>query len=120
MAKEYAKEFYKSRAWIKCRNSFMASKNYLCERCGGLAVIVHHKKHITPANINDPNITLNWDNLQALCTECHNAVHGKGGGKVIADGLMFDKDGQVVKIPPALAASTFGNGDRGRDKKTSP
>ena len=98
MAKEYAKEFYKSTKWLRCKNAFLASKNYECERCGALAVVVHHRKYITPENISDPNITLNWDNLQALCLDCHNEVHGRGSRKVIADGLMFDKNGNVVKI----------------------
>ncbi len=71
----------------------MKSKNYICERCGGLAKIVHHKKHITPMNINDFNITLNWDNLQALCLECHNSVHGIGGATV--DGIAFDENGDL-------------------------
>lgn len=98
MAKEYAKGFYNSIQWIKCRSSFMKSKNYICERCGGLAKIVHHKKHITPMNINDFNITLNWDSLQALCLECHNSVHGIGGATV--DGVAFDENGDLIYTPP--------------------
>ena len=98
MAKEYAKGFYNSIQWIKCRSSFMKSKNYICERCGGLAKIVHHKEHITPMNINDVNITLNWDNLQALCLECHNSVHGIGGTTV--DGVAFDENGDLIYTPP--------------------
>jgi 5-methylcytosine-specific restriction endonuclease McrA len=97
MAKEYAKKFYKSKEWIKCRNGFMKSKNYICERCGGLAYIVHHKKHITPLNINDPNITLSWDNLQALCHDCHNAVHGKGGASIKE--VSFDENGDLIYTP---------------------
>lgn len=97
MAKEYAKKFYKSKEWIKCRNSFMKSKNYICERCGGVAYIVHHKKHITPLNINNPNITLNWDNLQALCHNCHNAVHGNG--EACISGVTFDENGDLIYTP---------------------
>jgi predicted HNH restriction endonuclease len=37
--------------------------------------IVHHVVHITPENINDPRITLNWQNLQCLCRDCHADVH---------------------------------------------
>ena len=37
---------------------------------------VHHIKFITPNNINDPSITLNWNNLVALCREHHRARHG--------------------------------------------
>ena len=91
--KRYNQGFYKSSAWIKCRNGFMKSKNYICERCGKPAYIVHHKKHITPKNINDPNITLNWDNLQALCLECHNFVHRTSA---TADGVSFDENGDLI------------------------
>lgn len=98
MAKEYARSFYSSSAWIKCRNSFMKSKNYICERCGGAAYIVHHKIHITPENINDTNITLNWDNLQALCLECHNTVHGNGPATI--EGVSFDSNGDLIYNPP--------------------
>lgn len=99
MAKGYALSFYNSKAWVKCRNSFMKSKNYICERCGGSAYIVHHKKHITPSNISDPSITLSWDNLQALCLDCHNVVHGKGGACI--DGVSFDKNGDLIYTPQA-------------------
>ena len=52
----------------------------LCEEClqKGLIVpaeIVHHKVHITPDNINDPSITLSWDNLEAVCRKCHAEIH---------------------------------------------
>lgn len=97
MAKEYAISFYNSKQWIKCRNAFMRSKFYICERCEGAAYIVHHKNHITPENINDPDITLNWDNLQALCLNCHNAVHANGGA--CADGVSFDINGDLVYTP---------------------
>lgn len=97
MAHEYAISFYNSKQWIKCKDGFMKSKNHVCERCGGLAYIVHHKKHITPFNINDPNITLSWDNLQALCLNCHNAVHSNGGACI--DGVSFDSEGNLIYTP---------------------
>ena len=75
MAKEYAKAFYNSAAWIKCKNSYIKSVHGLCERCGEPGYIVHHKKYITPKNINDPSITLNHDNLEYLCQKCHNEEH---------------------------------------------
>lgn len=98
MAKEYAKSFYNGPAWIKCKNSFMKSKNHICERCGGVAYIVHHKKYITPKNINDTNITLNWNNLQALCLECHNIIHGDS--KAMVEGVSFDDNGDLIYSPP--------------------
>lgn len=92
---KYAEWFYKSKAWIKCRNSFMESKHFTCERCGHRAVIAHHKKHITPDNINDPYITLNWDNLQALCMKCHAEAHGGGSG--VPEGYSFDSNGNLIE-----------------------
>ena len=94
MAHEYAKAFYKGSSWNKCKNGYLKSKNYICERCGEIATICHHKKHISPQNINDPNITLNWDNLQALCLDCHNSVHGKGTSCI--KGISFDEEGNLV------------------------
>lgn len=97
MAKDYARKFYSSAAWIKTQAAYMASQNYLCERCGDMACIVHHKKHITPQNIDDVNITLNWDNLEALCQDCHNKEHFAKSGSC-ASGLRFDKGGNLIKV----------------------
>lgn len=95
--KEYARGFYNSKAWRDTQRAYMQSQNYVCERCGRPAVIVHHKTYITPTNINDPNITLNWDNLEALCQTCHQHEHFKEKGAT-AEGLMFDDKGNIVKI----------------------
>ena len=74
------KEFYSSNAWRTCRNSFLANKSGLCERCLKKGLIVpakevHHKIRLTDKNINDPKIALNFDNLEALCIECHDREH---------------------------------------------
>lgn len=80
MAKEFSNSFYKSQLWVKCRNNYAASKGWLCERClkKGLIVpgeIVHHVVELTPENINDQAVTINWSNLRLLCRECHAEVH---------------------------------------------
>ena len=77
MAKEFAKPFYNSMAWQKCRASYIAYRQSIdggmCETCHEeVGVIVHHKEWITPDNINDPDITLNHDNLKLDCWVCHN------------------------------------------------
>lgn len=95
MAKDYAKGFYHSKAWKDTQAAYMASQHYICERCGSVARIVHHKKYITPHNISNPYITLDWNNLEALCMDCHNAEHI--GSAVCAKGLKFDKNGNIVK-----------------------
>lgn len=93
--KAYAKAFYTSKAWRDTQRAYMQSKHYVCERCGRPAGIVHHKTYITPANINDPNITLNWDNLEALCPTCHQHEHFTSGAT--AEGLRFDEAGNLIK-----------------------
>ena len=94
MAKEFAKAFYKSKAWLECRAAYIQSVFGLCEKCQRPGWIVHHKETLTPANINDPNVTLNWDRLEYLCIDCHNGEHG--GGSTV-DGLMFDERGDLVQ-----------------------
>ena len=74
------KQFYSSKAWQDCRNEYARSKHYLCELCLAKGIykqgeIVHHKIHLTPDNYSDPSVSLNWDNLQLLCRDCHGKQH---------------------------------------------
>ena len=101
MAKEYAKAFYRSKAWLQCRAGYINSVNGMCERCLKQGKykpgkIVHHINYITPKNINDPNITLNWKNLELVCHECHEQIH-KGSNRSLRDDVMFDNDGNLIK-----------------------
>lgn len=80
MAKEYARKFYSSQAWNNCREEYKKKVNYLCERCLAKGIykhgdIVHHKIFISPNNINDPKITLDHDNLEYVCRDCHAEIH---------------------------------------------
>lgn len=43
--------------------------------------IVHHVIELTPENINDENITLNYSNLELVCRNCHKEIHGKIYGR---------------------------------------
>lgn len=95
--KEYARSFYKSAAWRKCRSSYFSFRHGLCERCLGPGKIVHHKEYITPENINDPNITLNFNNLELLCQDCHNREHHEKYSPVV-EGVMFDEEGNLVEV----------------------
>jgi 5-methylcytosine-specific restriction endonuclease McrA len=77
---KWAEKFYKSRTWMKTRKAYMQSVGCLCERCRDKGIIkpgemVHHIQFVTANNINDPSITLNWDNLQCLCRDCHAEMH---------------------------------------------
>ena len=79
---DYAKSFYKSKAWQRCRDGYVKYVGGLCEEClkAGRYTpceIVHHNVHITPENIGDANITLSYQNLSAVCRKCHAEKHGK-------------------------------------------
>ena len=84
MAKEFAKAFYSSKAWQDCRNEYIKRAHYLCEDClaKGIykpATIVHHIEELTPLNIHRPEIATGFDNLRAVCRECHNEHHDNRG-----------------------------------------
>ena len=101
MAREFAKKFYKSKAWKDCRAGYINHVNGLCERCLAKkkytpGYILHHKTWLTPDNINDPMIALGWDNLEFVCHDCHNKEHF-GSDEAIRDGLMFDDEGNLVQ-----------------------
>ena len=73
--------FYVSWTWRRCRKAFADSKGNLCERCLKRGKVnagekdrhleVHHKIPLTAENIHDPKVTLNWNNLELLCKDCH-------------------------------------------------
>ncbi len=103
MAKEYAKAFYDSKQWRHCRKSFIAYRiavdGGLCELCHDrLGYIVHHKRMLTPDNINDPNTTLSFRNLQYVCKECHDNIEGHGINNKGGERIEFDCNGDP--IPP--------------------
>ncbi|WP_166626819.1 HNH endonuclease [Jeotgalicoccus sp. S0W5] len=105
MARKYregAKRFYKSKAWIKCRDGYMQSQHFICERCGGLATICHHKTWLDEEKYSQPEYSLNWDRLEALCHTCHNQEHFSSG--IVSDGLTFDSKGNLIKnnVPPHI------------------
>ena len=103
--KEFAKSFYLSAAWKKCRASYIKSVDGICENClrKGLYTpgkIVHHKIHLTPENINNPNISLSWDNLELLCQDCHTEEHDSDirQGKGLKERrYKFDKAGNCIE-----------------------
>ena len=80
--KDFARAFYSSKAWKDTRTAYAKSKRNLCEVCleQGLykpCEIVHHKIILTPENITDPSVTLDWNNLQCVCRDCHATIHDK-------------------------------------------
>ena len=94
--KDFAASFYKSRRWQQTRANYIKSQGGLCERClkKGLykpAVIVHHKVYLTAETIHNPEIALSWNNLEALCRECHEDEHRGQDRRYIVQ-----EDGSVI------------------------
>lgn len=86
MSKPFARKFYSSKAWQDCRNEYAKKQHYLCENCLRHGIykpgeIVHHLIELDPTNIEHPEITLNFDNLELLCRQCHAEVHEQSGGR---------------------------------------
>ena len=51
---------------------------------------------------HDPNIALGFDNLEALCIDCHNAEHGLKHSVTI-----FNSDGSIAKVKESQEAKEF-------------
>lgn len=104
MAREFARLFYKSIAWQKCRKGYIAHRQAinggLCETCHEKpGYIVHHKEELTPENINDPDVALGFGNLKYDCLECHNKENGRGRGNIAGlTDYAFGPDGDVMPI----------------------
>lgn len=73
--------FYGSKEWKITSRTKLQNAKYKCEAkldcCQGLAVEVHHIKALKTAEGWDRR--LDWDNLQAVCTACHNKLDKRFG-----------------------------------------
>lgn len=98
MAQEFSEAFYNSAAWLKYRAAYIRSVFYCCELCHepvGTSGILHHKIPLTPENINDSEVTLNWEHLEYQCLRCHNQTHSDS--LPVRDDVMFDERGNLVR-----------------------
>lgn len=106
MAHEYAKGFYASDAWHKCRLGFIRHRRSLdgglCEECKEKpGYIVHHKRELSPKNINDPSVTLDWSNLEYVCKDCHDKIHEHCGREKRRDRrVVFNEKGEPMLARP--------------------
>lgn len=69
--------FYRSKDWRRQSRAKLESTQYRCEArlsgCQYYAVEVHHIKPIQTKEGWDKR--LEWENLEAVCTACHNGRH---------------------------------------------
>jgi len=99
--KDFAKTFYASRQWHECRDSYIKKRlnidGGMCEQCHkALGFIVHHKIELNPYNIKDSKISLNHDNFEFVCLECHNIIHDVYQSH---SRVMFDEEGNCIERP---------------------
>ena len=83
--------FYRSKEWRLLSQTYLQQAGYKCEArvhqdCTGLAVEVHHRKPIQTPDGWD--LRLDWDNLEAVCTRCHNARHPEKGQRQVPAGVI--------------------------------
>lgn len=82
--------FYRSKAWKATSKAKLQSVDYRCEAqlkgCQGIACEVHHIKPVQTPEGWDKR--LEWENLEALCTSCHNGRHPEKFKKQRDDGVI--------------------------------
>jgi 5-methylcytosine-specific restriction enzyme A len=86
------RKFYDSRDWKQLREEVKKRDNYECQECKrqGLVflntdelnksgkrkkikLVVHHIKELE----DHPDLALEIDNLETVCVNCHNKIHGR-------------------------------------------
>lgn len=93
--REFARDFYNSKAWRDTRAYIFDRDSGLCVKCSNVGDVVHHKVPLTPQNIHDTDISLGEDNLETLCYDCHATAHSTN--PPTGAGLTFDKSGNLIK-----------------------
>jgi hypothetical protein len=78
------KAFYSSQSWTTLRLNLINERGNRCERCKEIIprsrdIIGHHIEEITPETVNDYTISLNPDNIEIICFDCHNKEHKRFG-----------------------------------------
>ena len=100
MAQDFARQFYYSKAWKDCKRAFISNRisedGGMCQICHEQpGYIVHHRVILTPENITNAEITLNTDNLEFVCHDCHNKIHFVERYNLDYGG--FDEHGQPIQ-----------------------
>ena len=92
------KQFYMSAAWERARDAALMRDHFECQRCKkkGLyvpATVVHHKRYLR----DRPDLALNIDNLESLCSECHYKEHHPDYARYIDANGKKKTDGKTHK-----------------------
>lgn len=84
------RQFRNSKAWKETSRAKLQACDYKCEAnlegCKRIACEVHHIEPIkTP---NGWERRLDWENLEGVCTSCHNKLDGKCGKKRVEESVL--------------------------------
>lgn len=82
-------EFYKSQEWKRFREIIIAERTqedgFVYDEYTGQPIvkaydiILHHKEPLTIANVNNPAVSLNGDNIMLVSHASHNEIHNRFG-----------------------------------------
>ena len=94
------KQFYKSRAWKRARDAYIAYRQAidggLCEVCHDEpGLIVHHTIWLDDINCNDPDIALNQQLFKYECQTCHNKE--RDPRKISPGRCLYGPNGEIVR-----------------------
>ena len=90
------KEIYQTQEWKRLRRYILARDQGLCQECKRRGRIragqeVHHIIELTEENKHDRAIAYNPENLETLCSDCHNAKHDRDIGlKIFIEPVKID------------------------------
>jgi hypothetical protein len=106
------KAFYSSQSWTTLRLNLINERGNRCERCKEIIprsrdIIGHHIEEITPENVNDYTISLNPNNIEIICFDCHNKEHKRFG-------YQGERKVYLVYGPPLSGKVTFVRQNMGR------
>ena len=103
-------QFYYTKMWKQVRKQVWLKQHCICNRCKRpvyvdgisdyipkekrLKGIVHHIEYLNETNINNPEITIDENNLEGLCIECHNLEHIDTSTR---KDVLFDEMGNLIQ-----------------------
>lgn len=90
--KKSCDSFYKTKKWIRKRNTTLRRDGYTCQECrrygkGTQATTVHH---VYPLELY-PSLALVSENLISLCNKCHEKMHSRITNELTAKGIEWKK-----------------------------
>lgn len=91
--------FYSSPKWVGFRRVLIMQRrkpdgSIVCEHCDKIIriakdIVGHHKTELTVDNVDDHSISLNPDNVELICFDCHNKEHKRFGYQEVAEKKVY-------------------------------